>query len=182
MADPLARLCDVFVRIMSFTQTVSRVRFGSWLYRFLIFAFLFTCAHPWYWDTNKRVVLKTCMSVFLNSSTNGKPGTITSLCLQRNILNSSQIGDEMFDKPCIFTLFLNSFDKFNNTWALMPDHKKNANVKQLTIDQHLQRHHNHHRYKSWSLCVLYLCKVLQIYQTTYEPWHVIFNNVAFWQV
>ena len=36
-----------------------------------------------------------------------------------NLLNSLQKSDKMLGKPHILSLFLNLFNKFNKTWALM---------------------------------------------------------------
>ena len=36
-----------------------------------------------------------------------------------NLSNSLRKSDKMIDKPHILSLFLNSFNKFNKTWALM---------------------------------------------------------------
>ena len=38
-----------------------------------------------------------------------------------NLLNSLRKRDKMLSKPRIFSLSLNSFNKFNKTWALMLD-------------------------------------------------------------
>ena len=36
-----------------------------------------------------------------------------------NLFNSLQKSDKMLDTPRILSLFLNSFNKFNKTWALV---------------------------------------------------------------
>ena len=41
-ADPLALLCVMFSCVLSLSHMVSRARFGTWLYWFLVFAFFLT--------------------------------------------------------------------------------------------------------------------------------------------
>ena len=45
-----------------------------------------------------------------------------------NLLNSLRKGDELLGKPRILSLYLNSFNKVNTTWALMLDPLYNATL------------------------------------------------------
>ena len=65
--------------------------------------------------------------------------------LALNWLNSLRKRDEMLGKPRILSLFLNSFNKFNKTWALMKDpiflyHYLHLHLRSVCSDMNLIVH------------------------------------------
>ena len=74
-ADLLVLLCVMFSGVLSLSHMVSRIRCGTWLYRFLIFAFFFTALI----DPMKNNYVYALLPFFryLNAET---PSTALTIC------------------------------------------------------------------------------------------------------